>query len=548
MSHTSGRLAALAGATLLAASALIVGPSGTPSAAASTLYADGFENGLGGWAVSTGGDGAAYTSAAAAYSGSYGAHLTETTTPGSISQARRTLGSSVPDLTAAAAIRVDTEGLPNSNVPLFVLRRSDGSQILRLYRQNATGGQVWATWNGGYYRTSATMALGTWARVAVRATIANGNKDAVIVTLNGTTVLWLTGLDLGDRWIRTVQIGQEVGAQAFSEDVDDVTITTPGGTAASPTPVTTTSPVPTVTPVPTATAVPTASATPTATPVATASQTPAPTSTPTPTPAPTPAPTATPVTTTSSIGPSGQAMPVGDMVDASGQAWHQVFTDDFTTNVPLGSWPSAVSSKWGAYPNTWHDTSGNGIYDCSKVCSQSGGLLDLYVHTENGVHYVAAPVAKIPGADASKWGDLPSGRCVMRFRSDALAGYKTAWLLWPESGNWPWDGEIDFPEGNLNGYIKAFMHHQDGTSSSDQDAYATTATYPTWHTAVVEWVSGVRCTFWLDGVKIGESTSRVPNTPMHWVIQTETQLSGGAPADSVAGHVQLDWVAVYVPK
>jgi hypothetical protein len=32
---------------------------------------------------------------------------------------------------------------------------------------------------------------------------------------------------------------------------------------------------------------------------------------------------------------------------------------------------------------------------------------------------------------------------------------------------------------------------------------------------------------------------------MHWVLQTETQLSGGPPADSAAGNVQIDWVTAY---
>jgi hypothetical protein len=34
---------------------------------------------------------------------------------------------------------------------------------------------------------------------------------------------------------------------------------------------------------------------------------------------------------------------------------------------------------------------------------------------------------------------------------------------------------------------------------------------------------------------------------MHWVLQTETSLSGSAPSDSAAGNVQIDWVAVYRP-
>jgi hypothetical protein len=33
---------------------------------------------------------------------------------------------------------------------------------------------------------------------------------------------------------------------------------------------------------------------------------------------------------------------------------------------------------------------------------------------------------------------------------------------------------------------------------------------------------------------------------MHWILQTETQLSGGPPAASVTSDVEVDWVAVYV--
>jgi len=76
----------------------------------------------------------------------------------------------------------------------------------------------------------------------------------------------------------------------------------------------------------------------------------------------------------------------------------------------------------------------------------SCGVLDNVIHTENGVHMVSAPEPVIPGGNPG----VPYGRYVVRFRSDAIAGYKTAWLLWPNSDNWPTDGEIDFPEGNLD--------------------------------------------------------------------------------------------------
>ena len=241
-----------------------------------------------------------------------------------------------------------------------------------------------------------------------------------------------------------------------------------------------------------------------------------------------------------SADPSGVPMPTGDL-----PGWHQIFTDDFTQDVPLGSFPSAVKGKWNPYPYPWKDTSKNGTYWPEKGISQHDGMMDLWLHTEvvNGVtyHISEAPQPILPIATR---GQL-YGRYVIRFRSDPVPGYKTAWLLWPDSGL-STDGEIDFPEGNLNDTIHAYMHHQGATSGSDQDAYATGVTYTSWHTAVIEWLP-TRCTFILDGNVIGNSTTRIPDTPMHWVIQTETQLSGGAPADSASGHVDIDWVAVYAP-
>lgn len=241
------------------------------------------------------------------------------------------------------------------------------------------------------------------------------------------------------------------------------------------------------------------------------------------------------------VGPSGEPMPAGDL-----PGWKLVFTDDFTTPVPLGSFPSAVSTKWSAYPDGWKDTSKNGTYMPSKVVSIAGGVMDLYLHTEGGVHMVSAPVPKIPGAQGSG-GGLLYGRYAIRFKADPVPGYKTAWLLWPDSESWPEDGEIDFPEGDLDDTICAFMHRQNGTSGGDQDAFCTQETYTSWHTAITEW-SASEVRFLLDGKTVGTSTSRIPNTPMHWVIQTETALSGGAPSDSAEGHVQIDWVAVWVPK
>lgn len=234
-----------------------------------------------------------------------------------------------------------------------------------------------------------------------------------------------------------------------------------------------------------------------------------------------------------------EAMPVGDL-----PGWRQVFTDDFTTDVALGSFPGAVSAKWGrSYPDGWPDTTGNGTYFPSKVVSVSGGVMNLYLHTENGVHMVAAPVPTIPNPDGPR-GGLRYGRFAIRFRADAIPGYKTAWLLWPDSRNFPHDGEIDFPEGSLNGIIKAYVHLEDAISSAHARVFPTTAMYSTWHTVVIEWAPN-RIDFLLDGVPVGTVTEHVPSTPMHWVLQTESATGAPPPDDATSGNLQIDWVVAY---
>jgi len=226
-------------------------------------------------------------------------------------------------------------------------------------------------------------------------------------------------------------------------------------------------------------------------------------------------------------------MPVGDL-----SGWHQIFTDDFTTTAELGSFPgTAYGAKWDAYEEGWPDTSHHGTYSPGRTLSVSGGALNIYVHSENGVHLVAAPFPKLPnGAFGQTY-----GRYTVRFRSDPVPGYKTAWLLWPDTDDWN-EGEIDFPEGNLDGRIDAFAHY--AGNPTDQDAFSTTATYPSWHTATTEWSPG-KITFILDGTVVGTSTTAVPTTPMHFVLQTETCLDSCVPSDGAAGTVQVDWIAIY---
>jgi len=218
-----------------------------------------------------------------------------------------------------------------------------------------------------------------------------------------------------------------------------------------------------------------------------------------------------------------------------------IFEEYFDKDCVEGQFLSAYGDRFFVYPNGWRDTSKKGNYN-PGVISVSGGIMTMGMRTINGVPQVCAPEPKINGATADR--NQLYGRYEARFRADATDGYKLAWLLWPKSGVWPRDGEIDFPEGDLQGTIGAFMHRQNGTSGGDQDPYHSSARFPDWHTAVIEWKPN-SCKFILDGAVVGHSTSRVPNTPMHWVLQSETELNSTYPAANAIANVQIDYVRVH---
>ena len=243
-------------------------------------------------------------------------------------------------------------------------------------------------------------------------------------------------------------------------------------------------------------------------------------------------------------GPSGTDAPAGNLA-----GWRQIFVDNFTTNVARGNFPGAVSGKWDAYPSPWRDTSGKGVYSPQDVVYISNGVLTKDIHTAGGVHKIAALTPKLPGS--SSYGQL-YGRYEVRMRSDRLPGYKVAWMLWPDSGTVTTgavggggNGEIDYPEGDLypGDQIWAFMHRQNATYGGDQAWFRIPVNLTGWHTYTIEWSPGL-VRFLLDGAEVGRTTERIPNTRMHWVLQTETSIKN-ATADSTRGNVQIDWVAAW---
>ncbi|WP_157720537.1 glycoside hydrolase family 16 protein [Friedmanniella luteola] len=227
--------------------------------------------------------------------------------------------------------------------------------------------------------------------------------------------------------------------------------------------------------------------------------------------------------------------------------WRQVVAEDFDAEVPLGGFSSSPYSPGFSAYDGFADTFGHGRYDPAEVLSVQDGSLDWDLHTSEGVHHVAAVVVTVPG---SGWGQT-YGRYSVRFRSDAVPGYKLAFLLWPDTDRWG-EGEIDFPEAHsldsdaeivANLYRTGDGADTPGTSAGFDSGVAVADSG--WHVATVEWLPS-SLTFELDGVVLGTKTAGVPSTSMHWVLQVETAESG--PDDSARGHVQVDWVAAWSPE
>jgi beta-glucanase (GH16 family) len=125
-------------------------------------------------------------------------------------------------------------------------------------------------------------------------------------------------------------------------------------------------------------------------------------------------------------------------------------------------------------------------------------------------------------------------------------------MLWPISENWN-EGEIDWPEGNLNGKMYPASavkgSYKDGrmTFQPPVRVYSPTDSSD-WHVATTEWTPGKVKWFW-DGVLVSETSvpSGVPTTRFRWTLQAETEVGEDAavPTTEVAGHLQIDWAVQY---
>ena len=213
--------------------------------------------------------------------------------------------------------------------------------------------------------------------------------------------------------------------------------------------------------------------------------------------------------------------------------WVRVFREDFRTAAAVGDFPgTGYASRFTVYPDGWSDTSGRGRYEPSSVLSVADGVLRWNMHTVNGVPVGAAVLPTLPTYGQTY------GRYSVRFRADPVSGYGLAFLLWPDSEKWPRDGEIDFPEGELSGNIKAVAHH--ASEDGSIDAFPLSSTFDAWHVATIEW-RPQHVTFLLDDKVVGTSSTSVPSRSMHWVLQAASD-GEALPAADARARIEIDWL------
>jgi hypothetical protein len=197
-------------------------------ASSGTLFTDDFESGtLSAWTVAKGGDGTAEVQSAIVKTGTYAARFAETANAGSFAYARRSFDTALTDFTVAGDFNVLQEGAAGGNVPIVRLLDASGARIVILYRQNATGGELWVSQNGTRVKTAKTLPLNEWHNLALHVTI-NGAASVVQLRADGVQVYSTATANLGTSPIKTMQIGNDTAAQQFAIAVDNVSVSTGG--------------------------------------------------------------------------------------------------------------------------------------------------------------------------------------------------------------------------------------------------------------------------------------------------------------------------------
>ncbi len=318
--------------------------------------------------------------------------------------------------------------------------------------------------------------------------------------------------------------------------------------------------------------------------------------------------TATPVTVTvNPVVSSGGIAPSNVPMPTVPSGWHTVFSSTFNTPESFGSVGESGPPGWyGPYSGGTGDTAqrrgqGSGEWVNNETVTvgpnNSGdgaavpaNVLDIWQHTQNGIPVSAVLIPDCTGTATNGCSTTPynqdqglTSECVsFEYRVvNPVRGYKMVPLLWNDP-NLSY-AEVDSPENdfgnntitmamyfptypsNDSSYIDPNFSIANGVYSYNLNWGANTPSninlnnWTEWETCRTPgelklYIDGVLAFDGKDGQTFTQWGSQpgviqVPQSSMHWVLQTETSTNvGEQPTSSVADHVQFNWVQITAPN
>lgn len=199
-------------------------------------------------------------------------------------------------------------------------------------------------------------------------------------------------------------------------------------------------------------------------------------------------------------------------------------SDDFDS-------PSSLNG-WKVYDTVGHVGNGRRTPDAMSV---SDGLLTITGDSEGN----SGGMAWMPGQLYGRWE-------VCMKSPPGSENYHSVVLLWPDSENWPADGEIDFMEilePTRQVVTASVLHLKPGDpalKADPNDYRKITIDATQWRAWAVEWAPD-RIRGYVDGNEWFEVDRHIPTTPMHLAIQLDN--FGGD--ISQGGQQIVDWVRQY---
>jgi beta-glucanase (GH16 family) len=205
--------------------------------------------------------------------------------------------------------------------------------------------------------------------------------------------------------------------------------------------------------------------------------------------------------------------------------WQLVFEENFDGN-------TVNTGNWDMYYSPGH--AGNGLRR-PEAFSVENGLLVVTAQMKNE--------QLVAGGMACKKNYL-YGRFEFRVRAEADPSQATSAvvLTWPQSENWPADGELDIYETGTDASRNPFHTFIHYGANNDQEHYEHQADGKEWHTMMCEWLpDNIR--IYRDGTLVYTLSKAlsIPKVEHHLCIQLdafETEMTGTV-------KMYVDWVKIY---